>query len=461
MAKIGLVWLRRNLRLEDNYVIMNALQNCDKVVLAFVFDANILKNFPNAKDRRLSFIANALEHIDLRLKQYASNLLVLHGDPAEQITEAAKRIKADYVYADQDFEPSSLDRDNLVKEKLRYNKIEFVTILDHLIFPHNKILNASRQPYKVYTPYMKAFRSIFSHEDYKEYNYELKGRLLEYKGEHFDKKEILRKSGYEYIEDKIWHPKKADSVLAEFVRNNLKNYHDSRNNLYQNGTSQISPYLRFGIISIRKCFRIALDIETNPAWVNELIWREFYSYILFHFPETENLEFQTKYRNKIEWSKDDRYFEGFINGRTGFPLIDAAVNELILTGWMHNRARMIVASFFTKNLFLDWRLGEKFFSEYLMDYDLASNIGGWQWAASVGTDAQPYFRIFNPISQTVKFDPEGIYIKKYLPILKDVDIQHISDGDLIAKNYKIYYPSPIIDYKSSRAKAISYFSSIK
>ncbi len=458
--KIGLIWLRRSLRLEDNYVIMKALENCNKVIFAFVFDINILKNFPNSEDRRLSFIVNALEIIDSFLKEHGSRLVILFGDPATEIIETAKKFKADYVFVDEDFEPLSIERDRLVKERLKYNKIEFIPVLDHLLFSHNKILNSNGLPYKVYTPYMKAFSSKILQQDYKAHDYNLNNKLVDYKTIDFCKEEILKKAGYEYKDDKIWRPEKAKEVLSEFAKNKLQRYEGVRNNLYQNGTSAISPYLRFGVISIRQCFQIALKLGNNPVWCNELIWREFYSYILFHFHETAKEEFQGKYRNKIKWSDNKENFEAFINARTGFPLIDAAVNELLLTGWMHNRARMVVASFFTKNLFLDWRLGEKFFSQYLMDYDLASNVGGWQWAASVGTDAQPYFRIFNPISQGVKFDPDGMYIKNYLPILREVDIKHIFDGDSIAKNYKIGYPKPIVDYQTTRKKAISYFSSI-
>jgi len=459
--KTSIIWLRRNLRLDDNKVIAKALEVSEQIFFTFVFDSNILSHFPSKEDRRLSFIVAALELIDIELKKHGSGLIILYGDPENKIPELSAKLGVTHVFADEDFEPSSIKRDANIASILAKSGVKLQLVLDHLLIHPSKVAKADGSAYKVFTPYMRAYRSYISISDYCEYKYSFDGKLGKLGQEAFSKEKILEKAGYIYKEDDIWIPRNVLQVYDIFVKNKLHNYHNTRNNLAIRGSSKLSPYLRFGLISIRKCFKEALSIELNETWVNELIWREFYAYIMYHFPSSIENEFQEKYIGRIEWNNDPKIFEAFCAGKTGFPVVDAAVRQLVTTGWMHNRARMIVASFFTKNLFIDWRLGEKFFGQYLMDYDLASNVGGWQWSASTGTDAQPYFRVFNPMNQARDHDQEGEYIKTYVPELKSVPVPDIFDGSIIFSKYRIKdYPKPIVDYKESREYAISYFKNI-
>lgn len=457
---ISVIWIRRVMRLDDNKIISEALKKSDKVYFVFVFDSYILKDFPNKKDRRLSFIASILEKIDNSLREIGSKLHVLCGDSRELIPDFARKISANNIYTEMDFEPRSIKRDEEIIESIKDEGINVNFVLDHALIHPAKIFKDDDTPYKVFTPFMKFFRKLINPDMLKKLSYNIEGKASKVELFDFDKITTLEKIGYDYSEDELWKSDIAKIKFEEFLDQKFDDYHIDRNNLSPDGTSNISPYLRFGLLSIREVFRRSLEREEAQNYVNELIWREFYIYILYHFPESAKLEFQVKYRNSIEWNYDEGLWNAFKEGKTGFPVIDASIRQLLHTGWMHNRARMIVASFLTKNMFFDWRLGEKFFAEYLMDYELSSNVGGWQWTASTGTDAQPYFRIFNPISQAQKFDPNGSYIRKYVPELKSVKGNDIFDGELIAKNYNLGYPKPIIDYKESREKAIEYFKSI-
>jgi deoxyribodipyrimidine photo-lyase len=455
----SIVWIRRIMRLEDNMIIEKALQESEKLVFVFVFDSLVLKNFKNPEDRRLSFITKTLESIDSKLAKIGAKIHILYGDPIEEIPVFAKKYNAKKIFTEKDFEPYALSRDKKISDSLQ-GICEVELILDHLLLDPSLILKDDGTAFKVFTPFMKAFRNKINNQILQNLEYSLENRVLREENSSFDLATILQKAGYNYIEDKIWKPEEVDEKYTSFLKNSLSIYHDARNNLYPSKTSKISPYLRFGQLSIRRAFRDAMEIENHPNFVNELIWREFYAYIMYHFPYSIEQEFQLKYRNKIDWKYNEINWQAFCAGKTGFPVVDAAIRQLLQTGWMHNRARMIVASFLTKNLFFDWRLGEKFFAEYLMDYELSSNVGGWQWTASTGTDAQPYFRVFNPISQAEKFDPTGEYIRKYVPELSLVKVPDIYDGEIIAKNYNTTYPKPIVDYKSSREFAISNFKEI-
>ncbi|MDX1924571.1 MAG: deoxyribodipyrimidine photo-lyase [Rickettsiaceae bacterium] len=458
--KTALIWLRRSLRLKSNMVISKALEQCDKIKICFLFDEKILSYFPDRADRRLSFIANHIEMMNRELAQFGSSVEVLYGNPNEQIPKFAKENNINVVFCDMDFEPSSIIRDNEVEKILREVKIDFIPVLDHLLIHPSELLKQDGTPFKVFTPYMKLFRSRAGDQTLRVPSYDLHGRTTPSECI-FSNKEMLKRAGYEYIEDPIWHPKKADESFRKFVRSKLPFYHLRRNLLSGDHTSSISPYLRFGALSIREVFSISLENEVAESYVNELIWREFYAYILFHFPYSASSEFQEKYKGKITWRHDPVLFEAFCAGLTGYPVVDAAIRQLLQTGWMHNRARMIVASFFTKNLFMDWREGEKFFARYLMDYDLASNAGGWQWTASTGTDAQPYFRVFNPINQGKDHDPDGEYVKKYVPELSGVKISDIHDPETIMEKYYVKnYPRPIVDYKKTRENAIKAFQEV-
>ncbi|MDX1916693.1 MAG: deoxyribodipyrimidine photo-lyase [Rickettsiaceae bacterium] len=455
----SLVWIRRTLRLTENKVIAKALENSEKIKLCFVFDPEILNYFPNKQDRRLSFIVNHLEQINQDLGRHNASIQILFGKPEEQIPNFASNNGFTQVFCDADFEPSSKTRDEKVAKALGNLNIKFHQVLDHLLMHPSSIKKQDGTAYKVFTPFMKHFRSLINAQILQAPIYALEERLVPGLN-NFDKINILQKAAYEYRDDPLWHPLKAYSTFANFLENKIVVYHENRNLLYGNNTSTISPYLRFGALSITDCFARSLDKEVHPSFVNELIWREFYAYIMYWFPDSIGSEFQVKYRGTIKWQFDENLLHKFKKGLTGFPVVDAAVRQLLETGWMHNRARMIVASFFTKNLFFDWRIGEEFFSQYLMDYDLASNACGWQWTASVGTDAQPYFRVFNPVAQGINFDPNGEYVKQFVPELRDVNISDIHDPESLKKYHGIKYNAPIVDYKTSRKYAIETFRQI-
>lgn len=457
--KNSVIWIRRVMRLKDNKIIHEALRSSENLHFIFVFDKYILQHFKNPNDRRLSFIANTLELIDKELKSLGGKLHLVYGDSREVIPNFVKETNSTQLFTEMDFEPSSKIRDESVIKSLEgIAEVKFV--LDHLLIHPARILKDDETPFRVFTPFMKKFRSMISADNLKELNYDLNEKVKKIDNYSFDKIENLREAGYNYIEDDLWKPELANNKFDDFLNVKFDDYHNTRNNLSPDGTSNISPYLRFGQLSLRRAYRLSLPKEKAPNYVNELIWREFYGYIMYHFPDSIELEFQQKYRETIKWNFNEEQWSAFQEGKTGFPVVDASIRQLLRTGWMHNRARMIVASFLTKNMFFDWRLGEKFFAEYLMDYDIASNVGGWQWTASTGTDAQPYFRVFNPISQAEKFDPNGDYIRKYVPELKNVKNGDIYDGVIIARDYNIDYPEPIVDYKSSREKAIEYFKSV-
>ncbi|MFY9589175.1 cryptochrome/photolyase family protein [Rickettsia endosymbiont of Halotydeus destructor] len=477
MSKLSIIWLRRNLRLQDNKSFAAALRNSEKILPIFIFDTTILKRFINSGDRRLSFLASTLYQLHNKLQELKGELLVFYGDPLLIIPKLAEALDVKAIYADEDYEPDNIKRDEEIKKQLGENR-KLELFCDHLLIKPDRILTKDNQPYKVYTPYMQSFRKYLADHNafpgnthnklLTAYNYNLDDKLASFADIDLPRlnltqgpKGILNQIGYNYKKDDLWRAENAENVLNKFIRTKINNYKTNRDFLHLDGTSTISPYLRFGLISIRQCYRKAFELTSNLGvitWINELIWREFYANILYHFPYSVKDEFLEKYRRKIPWNKDAEIFYKFTEGKTGYPIIDAAVRQLLQDGWMHNRARMIVASFLTKNLLIDWRMGEEFFAQYLMDYELASNVGGWQWAASCGTDAQPYFRIFNPYTQGKNFNPNAEYVKKYLPELEDVPANIIHNINFT----KIYpdYTKPIVDYKLSRVRALAVFKKI-
>ncbi len=473
MHNLSLVWFRRNLRLEDNKVLAAALNNSHQIQPVFIFDELILKRFDNPNDRRLSFIMATLVKINENLIKKGGKLLILYGNSTVIIPKLAQAIGAKAVYADEDFEPDTIKRDKLIDEQLK-DICDFELIHDHLLFRPSHILNKQGKPFKVFGPYMKAFRALLNDQVIRKFHYQLEGKLLPvskissneyYQVVDLDAgiKSALAQIGYNYRKDLVWPVGDGKKRLENFIYKKIHKYEYARNFLAQDGTSSLSPYLRHGLLSIRECYRSALQEENNHKWINELIWKEFYATILYYFPYTQNLEFQVKFQGTLPWRSDPELLAKFCAGQTGFPIIDAAVRQLLIDGWMHNRARLIVASFFSKNLFLDWRLGEEFFAQYLMDYDLASNVGGWQWASSCGTDPQPFFRIFNPVTQGLRFDPDAEYIKKYVPELRDAPIKLLHNQKAIENNFagKYKYSLPIIDYQQSRANSLAAFRSAR
>lgn len=467
----SIVWLRRDLRLDDHAPLATALQQAQAVQPVFVFDSDILARFTNPHDRRLVFIAETLCHMDALLKQRGGRLLVLYGKAVEIIPKLAGALSASAIYSGEDFEPATRARDTAVKAALP-GSTRFVQLLDHLMRAPQAMLKSDGTPYKVFTPFYKLWGADMGPTDWAEYDVKDVGRYAD-AAKNFKAAEeagitrldldggpgpMLERIGYAYVKDALWRVDDVPARLENFIRERLKAYPSARDSLAITATNQLSPYLRFGLVSIRACMRAAKAQGGGEKWISELAWREFYAAILYHFPEVVGQEFNAQYRDgAIPWNDDSTLAEAMFSGHTGYPVVDAAVRELLETGYMHNRARMIVASFASKDLLLDWRLGEEFFAQHLMDYDLASNNGGWQWAASTGTDAAPYFRIFNPVLQSKRFDPDGAYIRRYVPELKDMpsaDIHAPWESPLTKpKNY----PMPVVDHAIAKDRAVELF----
>ena len=465
-APVSIVWLRRDLRLYDHTALAEALARPEPVLPIFVLDTDILAQFPNPKDRRLSFIAAAVcrIHRELHAIRPDSGLLVLHGSVKEILSKLADAVNAARVSCGVDYEPAAIMRDRSVRDALEKQGREFIGRCDHLLVPANAITKEDGTPYRVFTPFSKVWRARLSAEALAERKVKLSSERLSPlpelsgftvidagKGE----AHMLKAIGYEYAEDPLWPVDGGMKRLKPFISKTVSRYGDTRDFMaLEGGTSQISPYLRFGLISIREAARLAVEREHHEKWLGELAWRDFYAMILFRYPASVTEEFQEKYRG-LNWSENETLWKAFMESRTGFPIIDAAMRQLHQDGWMHNRARMIVASFLTKDLLIDWRWGERHFAQWLMDYDMASNVGGWQWAASTGTDAQPYFRIFNPTSQSQRFDAKGEYIRHYMP-----ELAKLSDKDIHAPPPLLRpkdYPGPVVDHSKSREMALQMF----
>ncbi|MCI5050372.1 MAG: DNA photolyase family protein [Rickettsiales bacterium] len=474
---LSLVWMRRDLRLHDHTALHEALLRDGNVQPVFVFDKDILAHFPSPRDKRVSFLIHTICHIHQQLVKAGGGLLVAYASAQDVIPKIAKQLQANTLVCAEDFEPATIARDATVEKYLRQGT-EFAQVLDHLVLHPNAVLKDDGTPYKVFTPYSKAWRARLQKHSCNERSAKLEGRLADISAlrdelrslddvqwlSPEDGVEALHKAmDYEPVSLGEWSVDDVDERLKRFIANDLSAYKDKRDMVCDEGTSKISPYLRFGLVSVRECLRLAFQYENEGAntWVKEIIWREFYAMILYHFPDVVEHEFQEKYRDSIDWVQDTERLEAFKHGKTGYPIVDAAMRQLLQTGWMHNRARMIVASFLTKDLHLDWRLGERHFADYLMDYELASNNGGWQWAASTGTDAQPYFRIFNPESQSKKFDPDGEYIKRWVPELAEINPKYLhaphKNPDLFSK---AHYPDPIVDHSVARERALKMYKEV-
>lgn len=456
------VWLRRDLRLTDHAALSKAVSYSEKIQPGFVFDTDILAHFKNPDDRRLPFIADALAEIHAGLAKHGGGLLVVHGRACEVIPKLAKALAAKRVIAAEDYEPSAIARDEAVAKTVALERVK-----DQVIFSPMEITRDG-QPYKVYTPYSRLWLATLTPAHAAPYEVTLTGRLSAFSDNRqaaanagvvvldaSSPEAMLSAIGYRYQKDTLWDAKKAPAMLKNFISKKASAYPTMRDMVAEAGTSQLSPYLRFGLISIRECLRQAEAAGYAGKWISELIWREFYAMILFHFPESVSTEWNPAYRGQIPWRHDAALFDAWREGKTGYPLVDAAMRQLLTEGWMHNRARMVVASFLTKDLLLDWRLGEAHFAQYLMDYEQASNVGGWQWAASTGTDAQPYFRVFNPYLQSEKFDPDGDYIRRYVPELASLKGKEIHNPSPLLRPK--HYPAPIVDHDEMRKRAIAMF----
>ena len=424
MDKTTIFWFRRDLRLEDNHGLYQALSQNQNIQPIFIFDENILKNL-DKNDARVSFIHQELEKINHRLKILGSSLLIFHGNPLDIYKELSEKIDINNVYSNKDYEPYGILRDQKISTFLKSKKINFYQYKDHVIFEEDEIVKDDGTPYKVYTPFSKKWLSTLYKENINSFPCETHlQNLIKNKKNHF-----LSLQDIGFI--------KTNIKIPDFnISNNLiDNYEATRNFPNLNGTSKLGHHLRFGTISIRKTVKEAQK-SANITFLKELIWREFFMSILWHFPETITKAFKPKY-DRIQWRNNKDEFEKWCLGETGFPLVDAGMRELNTTGFMHNRVRMLVGSFLCKHLLIDWRWGEAYFAEKLLDFELSSNIGNWQWVAGCGVDAAPYFRIFNPTTQIQKFDKQLSYIKKWVPEFQELT-----------------YPTPIVDHKFARKRCL-------
>jgi len=424
MKNVTIFWFRRDLRMEDNAGLYRALKDRGNVLPLFIFDADIIDKLEDKKDKRVSFIYYQVQRLKKEVEASGSSLLVKYGKPVEVFDALFAEYQVEAVYTNHDYEPYARERDEGMKKFLESKNVDFTTFKDQVIFEKSEVTKDDGKPYTVFTPYGRKWRAALKPSDLKSYPSET---LLDrcFKTDpvgDFDLKDV----GFEYTTFD-YPDKKIDGEI-------LKNYHLTRDIPSVNGTSRQSLHLRFGTVSIRKLVKSALDL--NETFLNELIWREFYMMILWHFPQVIDRAFKPKYDN-VRWLNDEKQFNAWCQGKTGYPIVDAGMCELNQTGFMHNRVRMVVASFLVKHLLIDWRWGEAYFAKKLLDFELSSNNGGWQWAASSGCDAAPYFRVFNPELQTKKFDPDLKYIKRWVPEFQELN-----------------YPKPIIDHKFARERVL-------
>lgn len=444
--------MRRDLRLYDHTALAEATRRAEEVVCVFVFDTTILNALIDKDDRRVNFIHRSLEEIDTYLAKRGSRLLVRYGDPRNEIPVVAKALGCDVIVAARDFEPDAIARDEAVARTFAG---EVVTVSDHVIQAGDSIDNQSGLPFRVYTPFARQWRAQLTPQMTLEQKPEHLNFVPAHEIEPLGAKWDLKAIGFEPAE--LWlEPGEAAGRrrLKSFIPK-VGRYKEDRNFPAGNHTSALSVHLRFGTVSIRECYRRAAGEPASETWINELIWREFYSMILCRFPHVVNSTFQERY-TEMEWPGDRDLFEKWCAGMTGYPLVDAAMRCINATGWMHNRLRMVVASFLSKDLLCDYKWGEAYFARMLLDFDLASNNGGWQWASSVGADPQPYFRVFNPVLQSIKFDSKGEFIREWCPELKD-----LSDKDIHMPPRGLFdeldYPTPIVDHDVQRKVAVDLY----
>lgn len=398
---INIFWFRRDLRLNDNRGLWHALSSGLPVIPLFIFDKNILQSLPG-DDRRVNFIYKTLSSMNRKLLQNGSGLHVYFGTPPEVFENLLQKYRVNAVFTNHDDEPYALERDAKIREMLSTAGVSFHTFGDHLLFERSDILKPEGSPYVVFTPYSKKWLELKARKGIPSYPSEtLTGYFSDQTAPSFP---ALEEMGFRFL-DFDYPPDEPDTLK-------LKNYAGTRNFPALDATSRLGLHLRFGTVSTRECIRTAEAVSTT--WLNELIWREFFAQIMYHFPYVVNGAFRKEY-DRIEWLNREEDFVRWCEGTTGFPMADAGMRELKQTGFMHNRVRMVTASFLTKHLLIDWRWGEAWFAENLLDFELASNNGNWQWAAGSGCDAAPYFRIFNPAEQARKFDKDEVYIRKWIP----------------------------------------------
>lgn len=472
MKKNSLFWFRRDLRLQDNVGLAHALSESDSVACIFVFDKTILNEL-SKQDTRVDFLWNCLNNLKEELRSLGSDLIVVHDTPELIVPALAKKYKVNAVYCNEDYEPKARQRDRTVEDLLKTENVDLFKFKDQCIFSKEEILTANRQPYTVFTPYSNAWKKKYDpsmvYSSGSENNLH---KLAKFKSQDmvsledlgFEKTNVTKmKIGFSYQD--------ATNLFNNFLSKRIKQYKIARDFPSVSGVSYLSVHNRFGTISVRHLIREANSVkESEPSstesvdcWISELIWRDFYFQLLYNFPHVAYEPFHSEY-DDFPWENDMEKFQKWCDGETGYPLVDAAMKQLNQTGYMHNRLRMVVASFLTKHLLVDYRLGEQYFAAKLLDFDLSANNGGWQWASSTGCDSQPYFRIFNPILQSEKFDPKGKFIQKMLPLFSNVDSKYLHNPSEYREQLKEVgiiigedYPETIVNHKEARLKTLDIF----
>ena len=428
MKSFSIFWFRRDIRLEDNIGLSQATKSKYPVIPIFIFDEKITLNLPK-NDTRINFIYKNLKKLDdLLLEKFNSKLQVFKGDPIDIINRIVKEYNVKEVYTNHDYEPYAIKRDSLICKNLKNNKIPLYTFKDQVIFEKNEVIKDNGSPYIVFTPYMRKWKETLK-----------KNYLVLEHSELSNNFHNLNKYNLKEISEYGFEKNLSEVLNFDVSKKIIEEYEKKRNFPSLNSTSKIGPFLRFGVISIRSLVKYVLKFD-NDTFLNELIWREFFMQILFHFPNSSTNSFKSKYDN-IKWVNDKKMFEAWKNGKTGFPIVDAGMNELNKTGFMHNRVRMITSSFLCKQLLIDWRWGEKYFALKLNDYEMSSNVGNWQWASGSGVDAAPYFRIFNPHTQIEKFDKNYDYINNWVDLKKNYPkeiVNHKEARENCLKRYKMY-----------------------
>ena len=428
--KIHVFWFRRDLRLHDNHALYQALRSGNSVLPVFIFDTEILDKLSSKTDVRVSFIFAEIQKIKTELEKFGSSLKIFYTKPSGAFRDLTDQYQIQSVFANKDYEPYAKERDNEVGELLEKKDIAFNLYKDQVIFEEKEVLKDDGTPYTVFTPYSKKWKQVFNETEIQYFPSEkIQENFIKTKPFSFPQ---LKKLGFEKSSIEI-----SPFEISEEI---IRNYAETRDLPAIKGTTRLGVHLRFGTVSIRELTRKAMD--WSETFLNELIWRNFFSTILWHFPQVVDKAFKPKY-DFIQWRNSEKEFGRWCNGETGYPMVDAGMRELNETGFMHNRVRMVTAGFLTKHLLIDWRWGEAYFAEKLLDYELASNNGNWQWAAGTGCDAAPYFRIFNPESQQKKFDPEGEYVKRWVPEMETSA-----------------YPKPVVNHKMARERALQTYRKV-
>jgi deoxyribodipyrimidine photo-lyase len=462
------VWFRRDLRVHDHAALYHALKSARRVHCVFVFDTEILDTLAQRADRRVEFIWESVTELRAALDRLGGGLIVRHGSARSEIPALARALGVQAVFANHDYEPAAIERDAVVERALAAESRALRTFKDHVIFEKDELLTRERRPFTVFTPYKNAWLEKASRFYLESYPVERYAAALA------PLPDATPPPGLEAMRFRRTNLRElrlptgvsgARTLFADFL-GRMARYHERRDYPAVRGPSYLSVHLRFGTLSIREVARAAWSARSKGAavWLSELIWRDFYCMILCHHPRVVEHAFKTEL-DAIPFPNDERLFRAWCDARTGYPLVDAAMRQISQSGYMHNRLRMVTASFLVKDLHVDWRWGERYFAQQLNDFDLAANNGGWQWAASTGCDAQPYFRIFNPVTQSQRFDPQGRFIRLYLPELARVPDRHIHAPWLMDTAEQARcgveigrdYPAPIVDHAAARKVTLALY----